>query len=112
MQTMTTIEQKRLSAPVDFKAIYDRLSPERRRAAEAMRLVMRLSQPLNEAIAERDQHAYRRTLRTRKHAAERLERRYNAITPSPRIQLGNIHQAPNTMPKAKQQQQAAHAKAA
>jgi hypothetical protein len=70
------------------------LTPERRSAADAMRLYMSLSNLLTQAVADRDRHAYRRTLRAFKLAARRLERRYNAITPTPRLKLGNIHRAP------------------
>lgn len=106
-ETRTTSEHeyRRLSAPVDLKAERAKLSPERRNAADAMRLFMRVSSLLADAIADRDQNAYRRTLRVRRNAARRLERRYNAISPRPRLALGNIHEAPK-MPRPQQQQPA------
>ena len=81
------------------------LTTERQSAADAMRLYLRVSTLLREAVADRDRHAYRRALRVFRLAARRLERRYNAITPAPRLKLGNIHAAPK-MP-APQPRQAA-----
>jgi hypothetical protein len=99
---MTEHEYKRLSAPVDLAAERARLTPERRNAADAMTLYARIRHQLIEAVAERDQNAYRRTLRAFRRAARRLERRYNALTPQPTLPLGNIHAAP-AMPRPKQQ---------
>lgn len=97
---MTELEYKRLSAPVDRASMRANLSPERRNAADAMRLLMNLNLLLNESIAERSQHAYRRISRVRKHSARRLERRYKGLAPT--LNLANIHKAP-TMPRPQQQ---------
>jgi len=91
---VTEHEYKRLSAPADLAATRAGLSPERRHAADAMKLYLRLAHALRFAVAERDQHAYRRTFRVFRRAARRLERRHAAITPQPKLQLGNIHNAP------------------
>ena len=105
-RTTTEHEYRRLSAPVDLAAERAKLSPERRNAADAMRLYMSLSTRLHEAIADRDRNAYRRALRARNNAASRLERRYAAVSPSPRLPLGNLRTAPK-MPRPQQQQQPA-----
>ncbi len=93
---ITTAEEARQQPAPDADAptLTKSLTPERQSAADAMRLYMSLSTRLKAAIADRDRHAYRRTLRAFKLAARRLERRYNAITPTPRLKLGNIHRAP------------------
>lgn len=101
---MTGIEYKRLSATVDLTAMRAELTPERRSAADAMRLHMLLTCHLTDAIVERDQNAYRRTLRAFRKAARRVERRYNAVEPSSRPGLGNIHLAP-ARPRPQQEQE-------
>lgn len=101
MTTLTEHEYKRLSAPADLVAERAGLSPEHRNAADAMELYMRLAHALKFAVAERDQHAYRRTLRVFRRAAQRLVRRHAAITPTPSLRLRNIHKAP-AMPRPAQ----------
>lgn len=98
MKRLTEIEYRRLSAPADLKAERAQLSPERRNAADAMTLYLSLRDVLTAAVVDRNQHAYRRTLRAFRRSARRLERRYNAVTPTPRLPLGNIHRAPE-MPR-------------
>jgi hypothetical protein len=103
VKRLNEIEYKRLSAPVDLKAEREQLSQERRNAADAMRLYLNLHAVLTAAVADRDRNAYRRTLRAFRKAARRLESRYNALTPSPRLPLGDIHTAP-AMPRPTRQQ--------
>jgi hypothetical protein len=107
---LTEHEYKRLSAPVDFAAEKARLTPERRNAAEAMTLHMRLRSRVADAVTERDRDAYRRALRAFGRASRRLESRYNAITPAPKLELGNIHRAPAMPQPRRQNQQPATAK--
>lgn len=97
---MNEIEYHKLSAPVDLDAMRAKLSPERRNAAEAMSLHMRLAYILRDTIAERDQSAYRRTRRAYRRTACRIVRRYKAVQPSTTIKLESLLNAP-TMPRQK-----------
>lgn len=59
-------------------------------AAQAMQLLMRLDKDLMEARARWNQDWFRRVMRTRQRAALRLQRRWKAINPPPKIALGKL----------------------
>lgn len=93
-QTTATIDEatyRRLSQPVNLAEIRQQLSPERRDCADAMRLYMTLTSLVREAYAERNKDRERRLTRARQHAAARLERKYNKLSPRPALPLGNIY---------------------
>lgn len=66
------------------------LTGERLLAAQAMQLLIRLDKDLMEARAQWNQDWFRRVMRTRQRAALRLQRRWKAINPPPKIVLGNL----------------------
>ena len=66
------------------------LTGERLLAAQAMQLLIRLDRDLIEARARWNQDWFRRVMRTRQRAALRLQRRWKAINPPPKIALGKL----------------------
>lgn len=58
--------------------------------AQAMSLLMRLDQDLEEARAQFNQDWFRRIMRARPKAVSRLRRRWSKIKPPPRIALGSF----------------------
>jgi hypothetical protein len=66
------------------------LPPDRKLAAEAVNLFMRIESEVREARAEWNQDRFRRLMRLRPKAVARLRRRWEKLNPSPRIPLGNL----------------------
>ena len=67
------------------------LTGERLLAAQSMQLLIRLNRDLREARAQFNQDWFRRLMRARPKAVSRLRRRWEKISPSPPIPLGNLH---------------------
>jgi hypothetical protein len=66
------------------------LSPNRKLAAQALILLMRLDSELKYARADWNPDRFRRVMRVRPKAVARLLRRWDKLNPSPRIPLGNL----------------------
>lgn len=82
--------RRRLSAP----AAPRELTGERLLAFEALRRWQQLTAALIEAYSEGQGDRLKRLRRLRRLAAAQTERRYQAITPAPRIPLGNLRRDP------------------
>src|SRR5258708_12940065 len=72
------------------------LRPDRRLAAQAMTLLMRIDGALRLARADWNGDQFRRLMRLRSKAVRRLQRRWLEVEPKPRIPLGNIPRPFNT----------------
>lgn len=59
-------------------------------AYEAMQLLIRLDRDLREARAQWNQDWFRRIMRARSKSVLRLERRWQALNPPPKIPLGTL----------------------
>lgn len=66
------------------------LPPDRKLAAEAMTLLMRVESEMREVRADWNQDRFRRLMRLRPKAVARLRRRWEKLNPSPRIPLGSL----------------------
>ena len=66
------------------------LKPDRKLAYEAMTLLLRLDRELREARADWNQDRFRRLMRLRPRAVNRLRRRWDCLNPQPRIPLGTL----------------------
>ena len=66
------------------------LTGDRLLAAEAMRLLIRLDRDLLEARAQWNQDWFRRIMRIRPRAVQRLQRRWTNLSPTPAIPLGSL----------------------
>ncbi len=66
------------------------LKPDRKLAFEAMTLIMRIENEVREARAEWNQDRFRRLMRLRVKAVVRLRRRWQRLSPQPRIPLGTL----------------------
>jgi hypothetical protein len=66
------------------------LPPDRKLAAQAMTLLMRIESEVREARAQWNQDRFRRLMRLRPKAVTRLRRRWERLNPQPRIPLGNL----------------------
>src|SRR5947207_15016959 len=66
------------------------LSPDRKLAAQAMTLFMRIESEMQEARADWNQDRFRRLMRLRPRAVTRLRRRWERLNPQPRIPLGSL----------------------
>jgi hypothetical protein len=76
--------------PLTASALWPRLSPDRELTAEAMSLLMRLDSKLRYARADWNEDRFRRLMRARAKAVVRLRRRWERLTPQPRITLGSL----------------------
>ena len=65
-------------------------SGERLLAAQALQLLMRLDRELREARADWNQDRFRRLMRARPKAAQRVRRRWSRLNPAPAIGLGKL----------------------
>jgi hypothetical protein len=66
------------------------LSVDRRSAAQAMTLLMRIDGALRLARADWNEDRFRRLMRLRSKAVIRLQRRWGKVESKPRIPLGNM----------------------
>jgi len=66
------------------------LSLDRRLAAQAMTLLIRIDGALRLARADWNADRFRRLMRLRSKAVRRLQRRWSEVEPKPRIPLGNM----------------------
>ena len=66
------------------------LKPDRKLAYEAMTLLMRLDRKLREARADWNQDRFRRLMRVRPRAVNRLRRRWDCPNPQPQMPLGTL----------------------
>jgi len=66
------------------------LKPDRKLAYEAMTLLLRLDRELIETRADWNQDRFRRLMRLRPRAVNRLRRRWDCLNPQPRIPLGTL----------------------
>jgi hypothetical protein len=66
------------------------LRPDRNLAYEAMTLLLRLDRELREARADWNQDRFRRLMRLRPRAVNRLRRRWDCLNLQPRIRLGTL----------------------
>jgi hypothetical protein len=66
------------------------LKPDRKLAYDAMTLLLRLDRELREARADWNQDRFRRLMRLRPGAVNRLRRRWGCLNPQPRIPLGTL----------------------
>lgn len=66
------------------------LPPDRKLAAQAITLLMQLESEMRDARADWNQDRFRRLMRLRPKAVNRLRRRWKRLNPSPRIPLGSL----------------------
>src|SRR5258706_23357 len=66
------------------------LPPDRELAAQAMTLLMRIESELREARADWNQDRFRRLMRLRPKAVERLRRRWERLNPLPQLPLSSL----------------------
>lgn len=66
------------------------LSRDRKLAAQAMTLLMGIDRELRCARADWNEDRFRRLMRIRPRAVTRLRRRWEKLSPSPRIPLGSL----------------------
>ena len=66
------------------------LLPDRELAAQSMTLLMRIESEMREARADWNYDRFRRLMRLRPKAVARLRRRWERLTPYPRIPLGSL----------------------
>ncbi len=76
--------------PVIATSLPKVLPPDRKLAAQAMTLLMRIESEVREARAEWNQDRFRRLMRLRPKAVTRLRRRWERLNPQPRIPLGSL----------------------
>ena len=76
--------------PLTATALWSRLPRDRELAAEAMTLLMRLDADLREARADWNEDRFRRIMRVRPRAVNRLQRRWQRLNPQPSTPLGNL----------------------
>jgi len=67
-----------------------RLSPDRQLTVEAIRLYARIENEIREARADWNQDRFRRLMRVRPWVVARLQRRWEGLSPRPRITLGSL----------------------
>ena len=70
--------------------LWPRLPRDRELAAEAMTLLMRLDADLREARADWNEDRFRRIMRVRPRAVNRLQRRWERLNPQPSTPLGSL----------------------
>jgi hypothetical protein len=66
------------------------LPPDRKLAAQAMTLLMRVESEMREARADWNQDRFRRLMRVRPNLVSRLKRRWAKLDPTPSVQLGTL----------------------
>ena len=76
--------------PLTAAALWPRLPRDRELAAEAMTLLMRLDADLLEARADWNEDRFRRITRVRPRAVNRLQRRWQRLSPQPSTPLGSL----------------------
>ena len=76
-------------------ALWSRLPRDRELAAEAMTLLMRLDADLREARADWNEDRFRRIMRVRPRAVNRLQRRWQRLNPQPSTLLGSLRRRYN-----------------
>src|SRR5689334_6061736 len=79
-----------LYPPLTARALWPKLSPDRELTVEAIRLLIRLDSELREARADWNDDRFRRLMRLRPQAVNRLRRRWEKLNPPPHLSLGNL----------------------
>jgi hypothetical protein len=79
-----------LDAEVSRRTARFILSNERSLAAQALLLLTRLDQALNQARADWNEDRFRRVMRARPKAVSRVRRRWNSLNPAPDTGVGQL----------------------
>ena len=85
-----------LYSPLTAAAWWPTLPKDRELAAEAMTLLMRLDSDLLEARADWNEDRFRRIMRVRPRAVNRLQRRWQRLNPQASMPLGSLRRRYHT----------------